>query len=175
MKLKEHNILLEEIFQKVTDIRLAGQREYAHDEDNCFANFERIANLQELNREQVLMTYLLKHIDGIQSYVKGHHSQREDVTGRIVDVIVYLTLLWGMVEQDRKDSEWRKNEEDLDRELTIVQKHGIRSMAKTIVSGTDPIHEAEEKDKFKPEWKQEPDRFKVKGYDSNGNKIKTND
>ena len=25
--------------------------------------------------------------------------------------------------------------------------------------------------KYKGEWKKEPDRFKVKGYDSDGNKI----
>ena len=91
MRLAEHNELLEDIFDKVRDIRLAGQKEYAHDEDNCFANFERIANLQGLSRESILMTYVLKHVDGIQSYVKGHKSQREDVRGRIVDIIVYLT------------------------------------------------------------------------------------
>jgi len=46
------------------------------------------------------MTYLLKHIDGISAYVKGHKSQREDVTGRITDAIVYLMLLWAMVVED---------------------------------------------------------------------------
>lgn len=44
------------------------------------------------------MVYLLKHIDGISSFVNGHKSQREDVRGRITDAIVYLCLLWGMVE-----------------------------------------------------------------------------
>ena len=78
----------------------AGQEEYAQDDDNCFANFERIANLQGLKREQILLTYLFKHIDGISSYVKGHKSQREDVRGRITDAIVYLTLLWGMIDED---------------------------------------------------------------------------
>ena len=47
---------------------------------------------------QVLMVYLLKHIDGISSFVNGHKSQREDVRGRITDAIVYLCLLWGMIE-----------------------------------------------------------------------------
>ena len=46
------------------------------------------------------MTYMLKHIDGIAAYVKGHKSQREDVTGRITDCIVYLMLLWGMIEEE---------------------------------------------------------------------------
>ena len=42
------------------------------------------------------MVYLLKHIDGIASYIDGHDSQREPVEGRIIDAIVYLFLLWGM-------------------------------------------------------------------------------
>ena len=47
------------------------------------------------------MVYLLKHMDGIISWVDGNESQREDVTGRITDAITYLCLLWGMVEAKR--------------------------------------------------------------------------
>ena len=151
MRLAEHNELLEDIFDKVRDIRLAGQKEYAHDEDNCFANFERIANLQGLSSESILMTYVLKHVDGIQSYVKGHKSQREDVRGRIVDIIVYLTLLWGMADQDDITDAFIKREKSLIDEDVSAEAH---------------------MSKYKGEWKQEPDRFKVKGYDSNGEKTK---
>ena len=77
-------------------MRAAGQKEYARKENNAFANFERIAENLKLTREQVLLTYLLKHVDGICSYVDGYKSQREDVRGRITDAIVYLCLLWGM-------------------------------------------------------------------------------
>ena len=52
----------------------------------------------------MLLVYLLKHIDGICSYVKGHKSQREDVRGRMTDVIVYICLLWGMVEEEENES-----------------------------------------------------------------------
>ena len=89
-----------EILPKVLKTRDAGQKEYAQDVDNVFANFERIAMSIDVDRERVLMTYLLKHIDGISAYVKGHKSQREDVTGRITDAIVYLMLLWAMVVED---------------------------------------------------------------------------
>ena len=81
--------------------RDAGQKEYAQSEDNVFANFERIAKSVDTDRKKVLMVYLLKHIDGISAYTKGHHSQREDVTGRITDAMVYLMLLWGMVEEEK--------------------------------------------------------------------------
>ena len=48
------------------------------------------------------MTYLLKHIDGVVSYTKGHVSQREDVRGRLTDIIVYSMLLWGMIDEDSR-------------------------------------------------------------------------
>ena len=90
-------IIQEEILPQVLRTRDEGQKEYAHEVNNVFANFERIAKALETSREKVLMVYLLKHIDGIGSYIDGHKSQREDVTGRIKDAIVYLLLLWAMV------------------------------------------------------------------------------
>jgi hypothetical protein len=98
---------MEEIWNDVKQTRNQGQEEYAHDEENVFGNFERIANLLELSREQVLMTYFLKHVDGIAAYIKGHESQREDIRGRLTDAIVYLTLLWGMVD-DRDENNTEK-------------------------------------------------------------------
>ena len=93
---------MDHIWQKITRMRDAGQKEYAHDEKNVFANFERAANLLGVNREKILLTYLLKHIDGIAAYANGHKSQREDITGRITDAIVYLCLLWAMVDEGRE-------------------------------------------------------------------------
>ena len=111
MSKKMHGFLLDDIWNQVQNTRNAGQEEYAHDEENVFGNFERI-NLQELSRDQVLMTYFLKHVDGIMAYVKGHKLQREDVRGRILDAIVYLTLFWGMVDDDEDNG----------------GKHGIREV-----------------------------------------------
>ena len=109
MKYKHMRNLMDSIWKRVLKIRDAGQQEYAHDEKNVFANFERVGNLLDVNREKVLMTYLLKHIDGIAAYTKGLKSQREDVRGRITDAIVYLCLLWAM--GDYNDYEGREDEE----------------------------------------------------------------
>ena len=92
--------LMDEILKEVLVTRDSGQKEYAHDDDDVFANFNRVAHLLEEDRKKVLMTYMLKHVDGIAAYVKGHKSQRENVTGRITDCIVYLMLLWGMIEEE---------------------------------------------------------------------------
>ena len=97
---KQMHELMNVMLEKIITIRDEGQKEYAHDDNDVFANFNRVANLLEEDRKKVLMTYMLKHIDGIAAYVKGHKSQREDVRGRITDCIVYLMLLWGMIDED---------------------------------------------------------------------------
>lgn len=92
--------VMEAIFRECQDLRNAGQKEYAHEETNAFGNFERIGKELGLRREQILFVYARKHWDGIIAHVTGHKSQREDVRGRINDLIVYLCLFRGMVEED---------------------------------------------------------------------------
>lgn len=99
--------VMDEITARMQEFREAGQREYAHREDNAFGNFERVGERLSLPREMILLVYLEKHLDGIHSWVKGHRSQRENVEGRILDAIVYLSLLYGMV-VDRRETEWKQ-------------------------------------------------------------------
>ena len=87
------------IWSQVQQTRDDGQKEYAHTDNNVFANFDRVGSLLSISSEKTLMVYLLKHIDGITAYISGHKSQREDVRGRIKDAIVYLMLLWAMIEE----------------------------------------------------------------------------
>ena len=99
----KHNEMLKQIngiFTQVEQMHTEGQKEYAMTEDNVFANFQRIANQTGLDQKMVLWIYLMKHIDGIASHIKGHTSQREDVRGRLTDAIVYLCILWGMIDEE---------------------------------------------------------------------------
>lgn len=97
-------ILLERIQNEERIVRGEGQKEYAHDTENAFANFERGARALGLTREQVLMVYAMKHLDGIVAWVNGHRSQRESVEGRIKDLRMYLALLWGMVDEAKEEA-----------------------------------------------------------------------
>ena len=100
MKSKEMIKLMNTIFDSILKMHKEGQKEYAHDEDNVFANFDRIADQTGSDRKFVLWVYLMKHVDGIAAYINGHKSQREDVRGRITDALVYLIILWGMINKD---------------------------------------------------------------------------
>tara|TARA_R110002012_G_scaffold92548_3_gene224710 strand:+ start:251 stop:601 length:351 start_codon:yes stop_codon:yes gene_type:complete len=100
MNRNEMKSLMNSIMDKISETRDAGQKEYARDLDNVFANFERVASFVGVNREKVLLTYMTKHVDGLCAYADGHQSQREDVRGRLTDIIVYCVLMWGMVEDN---------------------------------------------------------------------------
>ncbi len=86
--------------EEIMALRSAGQKEYAHDVSSPFANFERGAKDMGIDRKQVLWIYAMKHKDGIAAAIKGHTSQREDVRGRINDLIVYLNLLRAMYNEE---------------------------------------------------------------------------
>lgn len=99
MKKQQYDELFEYMISEVKDTRNSGQKEYAHDTDNVFANFDRTAALLDTTREKVMMTFFMKHVDGVCAWIKGHKSQREHVQGRIKDLIVYLTLMWAAADE----------------------------------------------------------------------------
>src|SRR3954465_11238005 len=90
--------LMDEVFAQCQTTRDAGQKEYAHDEANALRNFEQTGAELQIPREKVWYIFAKKHWDGVLAWINGHRSQREDVRGRIKDMIVYLVLLWAMVD-----------------------------------------------------------------------------
>ena len=83
-------------------MRDEGQKEYARTSDDVFANFNRISSYTGVPSDKVIMPYLMKHLDGINAYLNGHKSQREDVEGRIIDAQVYLFLLLGYITAEKE-------------------------------------------------------------------------
>ena len=108
MKTIQFNAYFDHMIDKIKETRDDGQKEYARAEDNVFANFDRVAECIKIPREKALMVYLLKHIDGINAYIEGHESQREEVSGRIMDAITYLFLLWAMIDGEKDLDSIRK-------------------------------------------------------------------
>lgn len=94
--------VMERMFEECRGLRSAGQKEYARADDNSFSNFEEDARASAISREAVLAIFANKHWRGIRSFIGGHRSQREDVRGRINDMVVYLVLLRAMLDQDQE-------------------------------------------------------------------------
>ena len=100
MTREEMAALMQRMAGEEDGTRAAGQKEYAHLDENAFRNFDGLAAELKIDRKLVLWIYLRKHMDGILAYINGHKSQREDVRGRITDARVYLALLRGMIEDE---------------------------------------------------------------------------
>lgn len=100
MTKSEFNTFIQKKIAEIFDTNKSGQSEYALSQD-AFDNFNRLAAELGMDRKKVLMVYFSKHRDGVISFLKGHVSQREPVQGRIKDMIVYLLLLWGMIEEEQ--------------------------------------------------------------------------
>lgn len=113
--------IMNEVFKECHGLRIAGQAEYAHSNTNALANFERVAERTGISRESVLFVYMQKHIDGIASYVQGYESQRESVTDRINDAIVYLVLLRCMVH----DKETPIDDNSFVQQSNLVKKNNM--------------------------------------------------
>jgi hypothetical protein len=93
--------IMNQVFEECRELRAAGQAEYAHEDANALANFEDDARAFGIPREVDLLIFANKHWRGVRAWARGHRSQREDVRGRINDLVVYLCLLRTMVDDDQ--------------------------------------------------------------------------
>lgn len=93
----EFDELLSATFSNLTALSDSKGAEYAHDADQL-ANFKRLAQRLGMTSEAVLMVYLTKHLDSIESYVRRPSMDlSEPIDGRIDDAILYLCLLKALI------------------------------------------------------------------------------
>lgn len=121
------NVMMQ-MFQECMELREAGQKEYAHDVNEAFSNFNKLAEELCLDRKQILWVYAKKHIDGIVSYINGHKSQREDVRGRINDLVVYMNILRGMIEEEESRLALNKQILMQQQQLQNIAQSGARPL-----------------------------------------------
>jgi hypothetical protein len=90
--------------ERIMFLRKSGQEEYAgRKQEDAFNNFNKLSQELDIDRKKVLWTYAMKHKDGIAAHLRGHTSQREEVSGRIDDLIMYLFLLAGMIHEEEQN------------------------------------------------------------------------
>ncbi len=107
----EYNNYQTELFKKCQAVSNSKGNEYSGTEDT-HANFKRLSKKLDIPKEKVLMVYLTKHLDSIDSFIRsGCNTENltEPIEGRIMDAIVYLSLLGAMI-QDNDDLELWKNQ-----------------------------------------------------------------
>jgi hypothetical protein len=80
------------------DMLALKNRDYAAGDD-AFHNFHTVAQYLGLTREQVLATYLYKHLSAIFAYTRGEYADSEPIEGRIKDAMNYLLFLAAMASE----------------------------------------------------------------------------
>lgn len=96
MKRERYNRILDEVFTRARELSTSKGRDYAGDA-NVFRNFEDVAARTGQTRLQVWSVYIQKHLLAIEKYISEGKLESEPVDSRILDVIVYLALLYAMV------------------------------------------------------------------------------
>lgn len=99
MTFQEFDQLLEKMYKEENQIRNTKAVEYT--QGDRLDNFKRLAVELGISPKQVLWVYLKKHLDSIASYIKSDKVLSEPIEGRIMDARVYLSLLRGLIEEER--------------------------------------------------------------------------
>ena len=81
-------------------------KEYTVSSDDKLKNFKSVGERLNLKPEEILLVYLLKHMDSIRNYVQtGTEACEESISGRIRDARNYLLLLHAMILETKNGEE----------------------------------------------------------------------
>lgn len=79
--------------------------EYTRSQADRLASFKEIASWAGIRPAQVCMIFMAKHWQGMSNFVAtGKVLSGEDVTGRIMDLRVYLSLMRAIIEEERSQN-----------------------------------------------------------------------
>ena len=97
-----YNLTQDVLDHEIWSLLKQGQEEYASNSD-AFSNFKGQGKELDMDPKVVLWIHAMKHKSGIANYLKGVKSQREGVRERINDLIVYLLILRGIIEEEEEN------------------------------------------------------------------------
>ena len=103
--------IIEELIDECLEIMKAKGLAYSGKSDS-FANFKRVAKNLSMSQYDVWYVYSAKHLDSLSSWIREEYSDSEPITGRIKDLINYLFLLYGMIEEEKDGDRFRVDIED---------------------------------------------------------------
>ena len=89
---------IEELIDECLEIMKAKGLAYSGKSDS-FANFKRVAKNLSMSQYDVWYVYFAKHLDSLASWIREEYSDSEPIESRIKDLINYLFLLYGMIEE----------------------------------------------------------------------------
>ena len=101
MKANEFYELIDKnILKDCRKIMLTKGEAYSGTEDKL-GNFKRVAKFLGLTPKQVWAVYFHKHLDALSAYLRCEYKDSESIDERIKDLINYLLLLYGLIEEEK--------------------------------------------------------------------------
>lgn len=112
MLVTDFNKIVQRQLKRIEDLLVSKGAEYALDKSDRFCDFKQAAALTGQTPEQVLYGYMLKHIMSVTMMVQtGEPFTAERWDEKITDIMVYLTLLRGLLEDTPRLTKELKNNE----------------------------------------------------------------
>jgi len=81
---------------------MQGKGEAYSGQEDKLGNFKRCAKLAGVDTKTAWYIYFIKHFDALSAYIRGEYADTEPIKGRIIDLINYLFLLTGILEEEGK-------------------------------------------------------------------------
>lgn len=94
--------IIDRTFASITELRQTKGRDYSRGEHDTLSNFKRHAEALGITPEVVWAVYASKHWDAVVSFCKQGQVESEPIEGRIDDMLTYLLLLKGLIEDRRR-------------------------------------------------------------------------
>jgi len=95
---KDFDNFYKQLLEECIQILKSKGTAYSGTEDR-FGNFKRLEKQLGISRFLIWKVYFQKHLDAIDSFIRGEYHDSEPIRGRIVDCINYLLLLGGMIDE----------------------------------------------------------------------------
>lgn len=99
MTTKQFNKLLEQDIKEIYKLCRTKGKDYARTTDRL-SNFKDQAQKLDLTPLQIWGVYANKHWDAVNSFIKNGQVESEPIESRIHDLILYLFLLHGLINED---------------------------------------------------------------------------
>ena len=96
MKREEFYEIIDEFTEERRKIQSSKGEAYSGNQD-ALDNFKRNAVKNGVSPLVVWNIYFSKHLDAIDSFVRGEYKDTESIEGRFMDAINYLELGYGLI------------------------------------------------------------------------------
>ena len=105
MNLEQYLQIRMELIEFSDEVAASKREEYTGQSQDILYNFKRIADRLGMSPLQVWAVYFNKHVDSVNTFIKGEASVSEPMSSRFADMLNYLFLgICLIIEEEQTES-----------------------------------------------------------------------